>query len=323
MLKVSVIGPGRWGTFLAWYLVEHRKLNKVLLYGMESSSTYQELYKTRKNEYLSIQDTIVMTPNIKEALECDYIVISIDAQHLKDLAKQINEYNVGGKTFILAMKGIDIDSKQRLSQVMYSNIKQDIRVAVLLGPGHVQDYTRNIPNCAVIDSNDEQTKIDVVSLMRTPLMRLYYGVDLIGNEVGGAYKNVIGIAGGILDGLGWCSLKGALMSRSVVEVGRFIEKCGGNSKTASGLAFLGDFEATLFSKHSNNRMFGELFVKGEADLTKKNCEGFYTLKAVYEMGKDFNIELPITKALYDIIYNKVSVRDGLDNLFGRDLKKEF
>ena len=183
------------------------------------------------------------------------------------------------------MKGIDIKTKSRLSQVMFDNVKQNINVAVLLGPGHVQDYTKGIPNCAVIDSNGEETKKNVVNLMRSPLMRLYYGTDLIGNEIGGAYKNVIGIGAGILDGLGWNSLKGALMSRSVVEVGRFIEKCGGNSRSASGLAFLGDFEATLFSKHSNNRLFGELFIKGET--TTKNCEGFYTLKAVYEMAKDF------------------------------------
>ena len=237
------------------------------------------------------------------------------------MAKQLNSYNLENKTFILAMKGIDIESRKRLSQIMFDNINQNINVAVLLGPGHVEDYTKGIPNCAVIDSNDYNVKKNVVSFLSSSLIRLYYGTDLIGNEICGAYKNVIGIGAGILDGLGWNSLKGALMARSIVEVSRFIEKCGGEAKTACGLAFVGDFEATLFSKHSNNRMFGELFVKGEK--TEKYCEGYYTLKAVYEMGKDFNIDLPITDVLYDIVYNNKPIKDCLNSLFSRDLKEEF
>ncbi len=319
--KVSVIGCGRWGTFLSWYLAEYKKIGEVLLYGLESSATFQDLRSKRKNEYLSLPDGVKLTSNLKQTLESRYVIIAIDAQNLKYLAKELNGYDVGGKTFILAMKGIDVESKERLSQVMLRNISQSIRIAVLLGPGHVEDYTKGIPNCAVVDGIDEEVKKDVVELLRTPLMRLYYGTDLIGNEIGGAYKNVIGIAAGILDGLGWNSLKGALMARSVSEVSKFIGKLGGNPNSACGLAFLGDFEATLFSKHSNNRMFGELFIKGEK--TDRNCEGFYTLKAVYEMSRDFKLDMPITNALYDIIYNKKPIKEGLDNLFGRDLKKEF
>lgn len=319
--KVSIIGCGRWGTFLAWYLNEYKKINKVLLFGLETSQTFRNLRSTRKNEYLALPDEVELTSNLSQALESKYIIISIDAQNLKHLAKELNGFDLKGKTFILSMKGIDIETKERLSQVMLRNINQDIRIAVLLGPGHVEDYTKGIPNCAVIDGITDEVKHDVVNLMRSPLMRLYYGTDLIGNEIGGAYKNVIGIAAGILDGLGWNSLKGALMARSVAEVGKFIEKMGGIPHTACGLSFLGDFEATLFSQHSNNRRFGELFIRGEG--TNKNCEGFFTLKAVYEISKDLELDMPITNALYDIIYNGKPIKDGLDNLFGRDLKKEF
>jgi len=320
--KVGVIGCGRWGTFLAWYLINYKKEDEILLYGRENSKSFDDLKHNRKNEYLSIPDNIILTSDLESFIKnSKYVIISIDAQNLKYLAKQLNDYDLSTKTFILAMKGIDVETKSRLTEVMAKNINQNINVAVLLGPGHVEDYTRGIPNCAVIDSNDENIKKDVVNLMRSNLMRLYYGTDLIGNEIGGAYKNVIGICAGILDGLGCASLKGALMARSIVEVGKFIEKCGGNKFSACGLSFVGDFEATLFSKHSNNRMFGELFIKGEK--TEKNCEGFYTLKAVYEMGKNFKIDMPITNTLYEIIYNKISIKEGLDSLFGRDLKKEF
>jgi glycerol-3-phosphate dehydrogenase (NAD(P)+) len=319
--NVSIIGCGRWGTFLAWYLVKHKGVKEVLLYGLENSTSFQELKLNRKNEYLDLSDEIKLTSNLDKTLQNEYIIISIDAQNLRCLAKELNKYNLNGKTFILAMKGIDIETKDRLSQVMIKNINQNIRIAVLLGPGHVEDYTRGVPNCAVIDGMDRQVKEDVVELMRTPLMRLYYGDDLIGNEIGGAYKNVIGIAAGILDGLDWSSLKGALMARSVSEVGKFIEKMNGNPHSACGLAFLGDFEATLFSKYSNNRMFGELFIKG--GRTNKNCEGFYTLKAVYEMSNELKLDMPITNALYNIIYEGKPVREWLNKLFGRDLKDEF
>ena len=321
MEKVGVIGAGRWGSFLAWYLAIHKHLN-VLLYGMSESNTFQSLFNTRKNEYLSLPDNVILTSNIEKIIEMEYIIISIDAQNLKHLAKQLNGYNLKNKIFILAMKGIDVESKKRLTEIMNENINQDIKVTVLLGPGHVEDYTKGIPNCAVIDSDNEKAKEKAVQLMSSSLMRIYYGTDLIGNEIGGAYKNVIGIGAGILDGLGWGSLKGALMSRSIVEVGRFIEKMGGNAFSACGLSFLGDFEATLFSTHSNNRMFGELFIKGET-IGKKNCEGYYTLKAVKEIGELFGIEMPITKTIYEIIYNKKPIKESLDWLFGRGLKREF
>lgn len=321
MVQVSVIGAGRWGTFLAWYLAEYNKADNVYIYGLENSITFQELKKNRQNDYLKLQDKIKLTSNLELTLKSDFIIISINAQNLKFLANEINNYNISGKTFILAMKGIDIEEKKRLSEIMFEKINQNINVAVLLGPGHVEDYVKGIPNCAVIDSNNKKITESVINLMQSKLIRPYYGNDLIGNEIGGAYKNVIGIAAGMLDGLGFCSLKGALMSRSVFEVGKFIEKCGGNSRSASGLSFLGDFEATLFSKHSKNRMFGEMFIKDRN--TKRNCEGYYTLKAVYEIGKDLKTDLPITNTLYDIIYNNIPIDEGLNKLFKRRITKEF
>ena len=107
MAKVSVIGPGRWGTFLAWYLVKHKGLDNVLLYGLENSITFQQLEANRRNEYLEIPKEIFLTSDLNRTLQSDFIIISIDAQHLKQFAISINSYNVEGKTFILAMKGIE------------------------------------------------------------------------------------------------------------------------------------------------------------------------------------------------------------------------
>ena len=276
MKQVSVIGCGRWGTFLGWYVANYCNADSVLLYGIDGSPSFEGLKTTRKNEYLTLSDNMHTTSDMAETLKNDFIIISISCQNLRSLAKQINGYNVEGKTFLLAMKGLEESSAKILAEVFKEEIKQNIHIAVLGGPGHVEDYMRKVPSAAVIDSYDEETQDRVIKFMQSDLIRFYYGTDLIGNQVGAALKNVIGIAAGILDGLGWYGLKGALMARAPIEVGRLIKFKGGNPASAYGLAHLGDYEATLFSKNSHNRMFGEMFAKGER--YGKLAEGVDTLR---------------------------------------------
>ncbi len=154
----------------------------------------------------------------------------------------------------------------------------------------------------------------------SPLIRLYIGQDLIGNEVGAATKNVIGIAAGMLDGLELSALKGALMSRGSREISRLIRAMGGNEQTVYGMAHLGDYQATLFSEHSNNRAFGERFV------TKKKferlAEGVPTLDAVNQLARSYNVELPICQALHEILNEGNDPRLVLKELFLRPVKSE-
>jgi glycerol-3-phosphate dehydrogenase (NAD(P)+) len=178
---------------------------------------------------------------------------------------------------------------------------------------------KKIPSCVVIDSDDEQIKTEISDYMNSDLIRVYYGTDLIGNEIGGALKNVIGLAAGILDGLNWHGLKGALMARAPVEVGRFIKHFGGNPMSAYGLAHLGDYEATLFSPHSHNRQFGEGLAKGQK--FEKLAEGVYTLKAIYALRD--KISMPICEMLYEVVYNKKDPKEAINALFDRPQKHEF
>lgn len=261
MSEISVIGSGRWGTFLAWYAANCCGMERVKMYSRPTSPDFIELKETRKNAYLSLSDNMFLYEKVSEVLDNDFIIISIGSQHLRSLAKELNGYNVAGKTFLLAMKGLEEPNATLLSTVMREEIKQPIHIATLGGPGHVQDYMKKVPSCAVIDSDEEEVKDRVIKMLQSDLIRFYYGADFIGNQIGAALKNVIGIAAGILDGLEWYGLKGALMARAPVEVGRFIKHFGGNPMTAYGLSHLGDYEATLFSKHSHNRMFGEMFAK--------------------------------------------------------------
>lgn len=321
MKNISLIGCGRWGTYLAYYAATKCGFDNVLMYDIPTSPNFIELKETRKNPFLELTDNMELTDNIENVLKNDLIIVSINAQHIRSLAKQINQYNLNGKTFILAMKGLEEPSAKTLEQVFSEEIHQDIKVGILAGPGHVQDYMKGVPSCAVIDSFDDKTKDFLVKTFSSDLIRFYYGDDMIGNQVGAALKNVIGLAAGILDGLGWYGLKGALMARAPIEVGRFIKAIGGRPLTAYGLSHLGDYEATLFSPHSQNRMFGEKFVKGEN--FDKLAEGYYTLKAVKIIADEKGIDMPISQALYKAIYEKADIKKTIKELFERDLKNEF
>lgn len=321
MINSSLIGCGRWGTFLGWYSVNKASFDKVDMYDIPTSPNFLELKETRKNAYLSMTDNMILHENIEDVLKNDFIIISIGCQHFRSLCKQLNGYNIAGKTFLLAMKGLEESTAKTMFEIMKEEVTQPVHIAVLAGPGHVQDYMKNVPSCAVIDSDEEDTKRRVIEMMQSPLIRFYFGADLMGNQIGAALKNVIGLAAGILDGLEWYGLKGALMARAPVEVGRFIAHFGGNPKTAYGLAHLGDYEATLFSKHSHNRTYGEQFAKGE--VFGKLAEGVPTLKAVKLIADKEGIDMPISQALYKAIYEKADIKSTIRSMFDRDLKQEF
>ena len=225
------------------------------------------------------------------------------------------------KKIVLCMKGIEIATGRRLSQIAEENLDSSNKIAVWLGPGHVQEFTKGIPNCMVIDSKDEETKAELVKAFSSPLIRFYYGQDLIGNEIGGAAKNVIGIAAGMLDGLHLSTLKGALMSRGTREVARLIRAMGGNELSAYGLCHLGDYEATVFSEFSHNRRFGEWFVQGKE--SRDLAEGYYTVRGMLFLEEKYGVELPICRTVYQVLYENRDPKEALESLFTRSLKNEF
>lgn len=320
-MKISVLGCGRWGTFIAWYL---NKINhSVMLWGRESSANMMNLKKFRKNSFLSIDSKIVLSSDLEEALNfSDIIIISISAQSLRSFLESIKQKIFGfkEKTFILCMKGIEKGTGKRLSQVLEDSLGK-VHSAVWVGPGHVQDFVSGIPNCMVIDSAEDYLKDFIIENFSSSLIRFYYGTDLIGNEIGAASKNVMGIAAGILDGLQYTSLKGALMSRGTREIARLIKSLGGNEFSAYGLAHLGDYQATLFSEHSNNLRFGKSLVIGEK--YEKLAEGVPTTEALLDLGKKTGVELPICQAVHDVVVGGANAKECVTKLFLRSLKSEF
>ncbi|MBQ2687558.1 MAG: NAD(P)H-dependent glycerol-3-phosphate dehydrogenase [Clostridia bacterium] len=320
-MKVSVLGCGRWGSCIAWYL--DKIGHDVLSGGLENAPEFIELKNNRHNDYLEYPDTIEVSSDLKYSVErAEVIVISISAQHLREYMSDIAKYDLSGKTIVLCMKGVEVSTGKRLTEVVEEFIDKDkTNVAVWVGPGHPQDYVKGVPNCMVIDSDNDQTKEMLVNEFSSSLIRMYIGTDLIGSEIGAAAKNVIGIVAGMLDGLSYQSLKGALMARGAHEIARLIEKLGGNPLSAYGLCHLGDYEATLFSKWSHNRMYGEAYVKG--NKFEKLAEGVMTTKALIKLSEQNHVEMPIVKACHSVLFESKKVEDAIEELFGRSVKREF
>lgn len=320
-MNVSVLGCGRWGTFLAWY--SNKIGHNVMLWGRESSSKFTFLKENRKNEYLEISEDIKLTNSLQDAVGFgEVVIISISAQQLRMFSKQLKLLpGIQNKTFVLCMKGLEATTGKRLSQVFKEELGSGINVAVWLGPGHPQDFVKDIPNCMIIDSENINVTKMIVNSFNSELIRFYYGQDLIGNEIGAATKNVIGIAAGMLDGLKYSSLKGALMARGTREISRLVRAIGGNDITIYGLSHLGDYEATLFSPYSQNRRFGEAFVNGKT--LDKLAEGVATIEALQKLSKQYDVELPICDALYQVIFDDKDAEKTLLDLFLRPVKFEF
>ena len=318
-MNIAVIGCGRWGSLITWYL--DTLGHSLTLYGRRGSTRMQRFMETRQNDLLTLPESIALTHDLHCVEEAETIVISIGAQGLQKLMEELKPLNLEGKTFVLCMKGLEIGTGRRLSQIAKENLPDSCHIAVWLGPGHVQEFYNGIPNCMVIDSEEEAVKHRLISAFSGELIRFYYGSDLLGNEVGAAAKNVVGIAAGFLDGLGLSTLKGALMSRGTREVGRLIRAMGGNELSVYGLCHLGDYEATVFSPFSHNRRFGQCFVEGKP--FDKLAEGYYTVEALLDLGHRYGVELPICQVVHDVLYEGVAPRTAIQNLMNRDLKGEW
>lgn len=319
-MKISVLGCGRWGSFIAWYLSEHG--HDVTLWGRKDSKTLNAIKEKGENEYVKFNNSITLTDDLRVAVESsDVLAISISSQGLRCLVKDIVKLGYQNKTFILCMKGIEVDTGKRLSEVLTDEGVDANNIAVWVGPGHIQAFTKGLPNCMVIDSQNKDLVKYLADSLRSELIRFYYGDDLIGSEIGAAAKNVMGIAAGMLDGGGYTTLKGPLMARGAREIARLIKAMGGSELSAYGLCHLGDYETTLFSEYSNNRKFGENYVKKIPFV--KLAEGVSTAKALKLLGERYNVDLPITNAVYSILYDNKEPMQVFLSLFGRSARKEF
>lgn len=319
-MNISVLGCGRWGSFISWYLATQQFA--VTEWGRPGSRALSSLIKTHENEYVCLPNEVRLTDDLREAIDtADVIMISIKSQGLRQLAGQMAALGAQKKPIVLCMKGLEEDTGLRLSEVMQACGYDRNRLAVWVGPGHIQEFTAGHPNCMVIDGYDPTLVHELVDRLKSDLIRFYYGDDIIGSEIGAAAKNVMGIVAGVLDGGDMSSLKGPLMARGAREVSRLIAAMGGNELSAYGLCHLGDYETTLFSPYSNNRRYGEALAKGER--FDKLAEGVYTARAMKLLGEQYGVDLPITNAAYRVLYEGQDPFRELSGLFERKTVNEF
>lgn len=308
-MNVSILGAGRWGSTLAW--LQNNEGREVTLWNRQDEMLDQWL-KFRKNKYLSLPKKVTITPDLSQALKNEVIFVAIRAQQFRDLCGQLKRHHPKHKLFILAMKGLEAKTGKRLSQIFFEYFHSSNGIGVLAGPGHPQEISQSIPTimtCATLAKKDLPMAVKFCS---TSLIHVMPNHDLLGVEVGAAIKNVMGLAAGLLSGVGQPSCKSFLLARGPVEVGNLIKAMGGQYQTAFGLSHLGDFGATVFSGFSYNHQAGELWVKKRQLSTL--AEGLPTLKAVKVLMKKYQVNMPICDAVYKVFYQRLDPQKLIQTL---------
>ncbi len=327
--KISVIGDGGWGTTLAVLLA--KKGFDVSLWG--AFPEYVKIVKnTRENiKFLpgvKIQDNIAITSSLKEVLDGrDLVVLAVPSQFMRDVLKKMKNEDLKNKRFVSVTKGIENGTLKRMSEVITECLGKQ-KLAVLSGPTIALEVANLSPTTAVIASDDEELARDAQEAFFTDRFRVYTSEDMMGVEIGASLKNIIAIAAGTLDGLGFgTNAKAALLTRGLVEIVRLGVAMGAKRETFYGLSGLGDLTTTCVSQYSRNRWFGEEIGRGKkpSDILKETdmvVEGVATSKAAYNLAKKHNVEMPITAEIYRVLYENKDPKIAVHDLMTRSPKPE-
>jgi len=326
--KIIVMGAGGWGTTLALLL---SKKTDVQLWCYEKEIADEiELNRTNKDFLPDVElpENIFPFNNLEKLEEADIIINTIPTQFIRTIYSQI-EFSVSDKIFVNGSKGIETKTLKRISEIFSDviNIKLDNYVS-LTGPSHAEEVSKNTPTAVVAASINIDLARYIQDLMTTETFRVYSSTDVVGCELGGALKNVIAIAYGITDALGFGdNTKATVITRGLAEIIRLGNVFGANSNTISGLSGLGDLVVTCTSRHSRNRAVGELLGKGMSiqqikSQNKMVAEGIETTQSAYLLAKQVKIDLPITEQVYNVIYNEMPTSQTATNLLTRTNKNE-
>lgn len=327
---ISVIGDGGWGTSLAILLC--KKGYKVSLWG--AFADYVDYMKRKRinKRFLpgvKIPAQIQLTHSIDEAILGKSIVIfAVPSQYMRGVLCKIKQAGFPENCiFLSVVKGIELDSLKRTSEVIREELG-NVKLAVLSGPTIAIEVVKGAPSSAVIASQDENLRKSLQEIVSTKNFRIYTNDDVIGVELGGSLKNVIAIACGISDGLGFgTNTKAALLSRGLAEISRLGHAMGAKAGTFSGLSGLGDLVTTCVSPHSRNRFVGEQIGKGkslkqiEAHM-QMIAEGVPTAKSAYELSLKYKVDTPIIKEVYLVLYKNKSAIKAVRDLMAREKKEE-
>ncbi|WP_040211618.1 NAD(P)H-dependent glycerol-3-phosphate dehydrogenase [Clostridium polynesiense] len=328
MTKVAFLGAGSFGTALSLLLAS--KGIEISIWDRNESVINNININRRNSKYsknIYIPDMITAYHSIREAVkDSSYIVLAVPSHAIRELCSKIKGIIPEEAIIISIAKGIEEGTNMRLSQVISDEL--DNPVVILSGPSHAEEVMANIPTTVVVSSTDMTCAERVQDLFMSPQFRVYTNDDIVGVEIGGAVKNIIALAAGVCDGIGFGdNAKAALMTRGMAEIIRVGEKLGGRAETFSGLTGMGDLIVTCTSVHSRNRRAGILIGKGmNLDETLKEVgmvvEGVKACRAFYKVKEELNVEMPITDILYKVLFDGKDPKDGVEELMSRDKKSE-
>lgn len=327
--NIGIIGAGSWGTALALLLSNNG--HQVTLYSVieEEIKMLKENHEHKdKLPGISLPETIEFTTDLKSSMtDKDLIVLAVPSPFTRTTSRGMKEFTKEGQLIVNVAKGIEENTMMTLTEIIEEEIPQAI-VAVLSGPSHAEEVGKGLPTTCVAGAKDEKDAEFIQEIFNSNVFRVYTSTDVLGIELGGALKNVIALAAGIADGLGYGdNAKAALITRGISEISRLGEAMGGKRETFHGLTGTGDLIVTCASMHSRNRRAGILIGKGytmqEAmDEVKMVVEGVYSAKAAQQLAKKYHVELPIIDQVCSILFEGGCAEDAVEILMGREKKSE-
>jgi glycerol-3-phosphate dehydrogenase (NAD(P)+) len=330
-MKLCYLGAGTWGFCLASLLAE--KGNDVMLWTKRDDFA-KLLAKTREHPKLSnyqAHKSVIPTSSLADAIkDADVIIESVTSVGIRPVFEEVQKLGGGGCPMVITSKGIEQNSCLLLPEVLVDIFGESSKkfVGCLSGPSHAEEVIEKLPTSVVCSAYEPDLMRQIHDLFSTPFFRIYPNGDINGVAFGGAMKNIIAIACGISDGLGFGdNTKAALMTRGLHEIRKLSVTKGAKSETLNGLSGLGDLCVTCLSKHSRNYKFGHFMAEGLSPAQAKEAvgmvvEGAYTCVSALQLAKKAGIDVPITQAVYSIIYENMNPRDAVKSLLQRAIKEE-
>ncbi len=326
-MKITVVGAGAWGTSLARLLCQGSR-NQIRLWG-HVPEWLDEIRQTGRNDRflpgIDLPRSIELESHLVRAVSgAECVVVAVPSQPYREVTRQLANYS---GLMVSVTKGIEYETGLTMSGVLAQTVPHAPRVA-LSGPSFAIEVARDVPTAVVAASEDLGAAGEVQVLFSRPALRVYTSTDLLGVELGGALKNVLAIAAGVGDGLGFGdNSKAALVTRAIVEMRRLGTACGAQAETFTGLSGLGDLMVTCFSKHSRNRGFGERIGHGEraAEIAASMlavAEGYPTARSAYQLARKHSVSTPVIDEVYAMLYEGKNALQAVRDLLSRDLKPE-
>lgn len=328
MAKVSILGGGSWGIALAVLL--HKNGHQVTIWSALASeiTMLSEQHEHKMLPGVKLAEDMIFTTDDKQAVEGkDLLVMAVASSYTRSTAHRLGSLVAEGQKIVNVAKGIEENTLLTLSEIIEEEIPQ-ADVAVLSGPSHAEEVGRGLPTTIVVGAKSKATAEYIQNLFMSEVFRVYISPDILGMELGGALKNVVALAAGIADGLGYGdNTKAALITRGITEIARLGTAMGGKFETFCGLTGIGDLIVTCASMHSRNRRAGILIGQGySCEEAMKEVqmvvEGVYSAKAAMQLAKKYDVQIPIIEQVNAVLFEGKSADAAVKELMLRDRKIE-